>query len=546
MHQQVVWMMKKKCIKARQKIFTPTRKRKATEINDQNLNNQMFLSNIRETNENMLTYSTKKEVLEFHGISADLRSTTICMQGKQLIGTARGETNLPANDMRLALTNATGNVTDEDEFYNIEPVAILKSNTIRDPICWVLTLATVFYAKNFTNPNFEMSNKGQPIKPDTTVISDPLPSDSSLITEFYNWLTMFQEFCKRHRPKAWSLWNKSEYTFPVLLSVEELSRYMEERNFHGDGIIYSKELMFSIIHDCAVEKIKNSRANATHFNILGWLNAMVRQAASKVPLLHNKLQSIPFYSVTLLKSEIINHFRQLTDIQKMKVGRAFPCLEIAVGQTLRQLLELLINIIQALKRLGCKPSDQMQKYIYLQAFYLVYDNKYISETQSYIFNSLHGLADVVIACEALLTKSNKNPTFQLQYLVKNKAQRLSPMEELLALLKDKSISAHPAFNSNSNANCKNPECNLKGPSMHVPFECWIKFPNKMPQRLKDIKSKSSSNNKFNSNSVNQSKNNSDKWKMLLIHLRRRLQKRWCQLDNVESLPMMNLLKLRTS
>ena len=67
----------------------------------------------------------------------------------------------------------------------------------------------------------------------------------------------------------------------------------------------------------------------------------------------------------------------------------------------------------------------------------------------------------MIACEAMLAKLNKDPNFQLQYLVKNKAQRLSEMEELMALLKDKSISAHPAFNSNSNGNCKNPECNLK-------------------------------------------------------------------------------------
>ena len=102
-------------------FFTPTRKRKATEINDQTLNTQIILSNIRETNENMLTYSTKEEVLEYHWISAELRSTTIRMQGKQLIGSARGETKLPANDMRLALTNATGNVTDADAFYNIDP-----------------------------------------------------------------------------------------------------------------------------------------------------------------------------------------------------------------------------------------------------------------------------------------------------------------------------------------------------------------------------------------------------------------------------------------
>ena len=95
----------------------------------------MFLSNIRETNENMLTYFNKEEVLEYHGNSADLRSTTIRMQGKQLIGSARGETKLPANDMRMALTIATGNVTDADAFYNIDPAEILKTNTKRDPIC---------------------------------------------------------------------------------------------------------------------------------------------------------------------------------------------------------------------------------------------------------------------------------------------------------------------------------------------------------------------------------------------------------------------------
>ena len=118
----------------------------------------------------------------------------------------------------------------------IDPAAILKTNTKRDPICWVLTLVTVFYAKNFTNPNFKMSNKRQPIKPDTAVIPDLLPRDSSLITEFYNWFTTFHEFCKRHCPKAWLLWNKSESTFPVLPTVEELYRYMEVRNFHKDGI----------------------------------------------------------------------------------------------------------------------------------------------------------------------------------------------------------------------------------------------------------------------------------------------------------------------
>ena len=44
-------------------FFTPTRKRKATEINDQTLNTQMFLSNIRETNENMFDVFHKRRSL---------------------------------------------------------------------------------------------------------------------------------------------------------------------------------------------------------------------------------------------------------------------------------------------------------------------------------------------------------------------------------------------------------------------------------------------------------------------------------------------------
>ena len=174
----------------------------------------------------------------------------------------------------------------------------------------------MFYAKNISNPNFELSNKEQPIKPDTTVNPDSLPMDSSLITEFYNWLNIFQEFCKRHCPKAWILWNKGESRFPVLPTVQDLANFMEDRNLHKDGTIYSVEYFFSAIHEWAVDNIINSTANASHFNTLGWLDSMIRRSASKVPLLHNKLQSVAYYNVTKLKLTIINHYRQLTDLQK--------------------------------------------------------------------------------------------------------------------------------------------------------------------------------------------------------------------------------------
>ena len=83
--------------------------------------------------------------------------------------------------------------------------------------------------------------------------------------------------------------------------MQELAHFMEDMNLHKDGTIYSVDYFFSAIHKWAVENIINSTANASHFNTLGWLDSMIRRAASKVPLLHNKLQSVPYYNKAKLK-----------------------------------------------------------------------------------------------------------------------------------------------------------------------------------------------------------------------------------------------------
>ena len=87
--------------------------------------------------------------MRYHGITAEYRSTTIRMRGKQLLGTALGQTNLPVGDLRLTMTDGSGQIrTDDDGYYNIAPSDILNSNKSKDPICWLLTLITIFYAKN--------------------------------------------------------------------------------------------------------------------------------------------------------------------------------------------------------------------------------------------------------------------------------------------------------------------------------------------------------------------------------------------------------------
>ena len=126
----------------------------------------MLKNSLWNTEENLLTYTKKEEVLEYHGISADLRSNTIRIKVKRILGTALGETKLPTDDIRMLLTNGTGQIsTNKDSFYTILPADIIKTNSKRErePLCWLLTTITMFYAKNISNPIFELSNKGQPL-----------------------------------------------------------------------------------------------------------------------------------------------------------------------------------------------------------------------------------------------------------------------------------------------------------------------------------------------------------------------------------------------
>ena len=67
------------------------------------MNTQLFLNNIRDTGGNNLTFTTKEDVMRYHGITAEYSSITIRMSGKQLLGTALGQLNLPVSVLRLTI-----------------------------------------------------------------------------------------------------------------------------------------------------------------------------------------------------------------------------------------------------------------------------------------------------------------------------------------------------------------------------------------------------------------------------------------------------------
>ena len=101
---------------------------------------------------------------------------------------------------------------------------------------------------------------------------------------------------------------------------------------------------------------------------------------------------------------------------KMSPGRAFPLLEVKPGQTLRQFLALLLNIISALTKLGCPPAPEMQKFIYLESAYLIY-GEFNPETEGWVYDRYIDLPLAASGFEELLKKERIDPSFSQTYSV---------------------------------------------------------------------------------------------------------------------------------
>ena len=96
---------------------------------------------------------------------------------------------------------------------------------------------------------------------------------------------------------------------------------------------------------------------------------------------------------------IAQYYETLDDYTKMEAGRAFDLMQIAVKQTVREFYSELEGVVSALEEMGCPPTQQLQKHIYLHACYELYPEKIEKATQGWVFDSIMDLPGVRVEVE---------------------------------------------------------------------------------------------------------------------------------------------------
>ena len=106
-------------------------------------------------------------------------------------------------------------------------------------------------------------------------------------------------------------------------------------------------------------------------------------------------------------------------------------LQIKPGQPLKEFLDVLVKNLTLLGRLGCKISNEEQKWVYFNSAKLVYEGKLYLTMKRHLKNPLITLARSVVIVESELQNKGVDSNFSRRYTETNKSRRTSePMEEI--------------------------------------------------------------------------------------------------------------------
>ena len=124
-----------------------------------------------------------------------------------------------------------------------------------------------------------------------------------------------------------------------------------------------------------------------HILALNFLDTMIRRLAKDVSILYHAMERVAVMDVKNLNLALAQYYETLDDYTKMEAGRAFGLMQIAVKQTARDFYTELEGVVSALEEMGCPPTPQLQKHIYLHACYELYPEKLEKATQGWVFDS---------------------------------------------------------------------------------------------------------------------------------------------------------------
>ena len=133
-----------------------------------------------------------------------------------------------------------------------------------------------------------------------------------------------------------------------------------------------------------------------------------------------QVQAIPVLEIGAIKCSITNFYRELDVFKLHEYTRAFMILQVKPGQTLREFLDVLVEILTSLGRLGCKISNKEQKWVYFNSAKLVYEGKLYLTMKTLLKNPLITLMRSVVIVKSELQNKGIDPDFSRHYTETNK------------------------------------------------------------------------------------------------------------------------------
>ena len=313
------------------------------------------------------------------------------------------------------LTSMVEGTITPGEIIEIDPTKAIKKAS-RTPLAWLLALLVSFFSEYFKGHyDTKLSIGGTVQKPSPDAIPKDLPAESSDIDRWNAWQEWFRSHCYQYCPQAWQIWLEGKVTFPISPTPEDLAIYMEDKGYVQGRSQFSPSELLGFLNEWVKDNLTKSTQNCNTYFYAHWCDTQLRKACSKVKILVGQVQAIPVLDIGAIKRSFTNFYRELDVFKLHEYTRAFKILQIKSGQTLREFLDVLVKILTSLGRLGCKISNEEQKWVYFNSAKLVYEGKLYQTMKTLLKNPLITLARSVVIIESKLQNKGIDPDFSRRY-----------------------------------------------------------------------------------------------------------------------------------
>jgi hypothetical protein len=222
---------------------------------------------------------------------------------------------------------------------------------------------------------------------------------------------------------------------PVAPISQEIALYLDKQGYRDRYAEYTREFFQAREFKWALKHKDESTCNLNHILAPNFLDTMLRRAAKDFSNLHHAMESIAVKVIKNLNLAMAQYYETLDDYTKMEAERAFRLMQITVKQTARDFSTELEGVVSALEEMGCPPTQQLQKHIYLHACYELYPKKLEKVTQGWVFDFNMVLPGVRVEVEKILSNDNIDRSFSKEFTVdsEKKANRGDRVQKLRQL-----------------------------------------------------------------------------------------------------------------